>query len=74
MVLHQVQSLLCLTVPITIVVRSMRRALGGKIKYDFVDGSIQVPTDPFDPSIRAWTCCNMFVHSWIMNSMYLWKM
>lgn len=48
--------------------RSMRRALGGKMKYDFVDGSIPVPTDPFDPTFRAWTRCNMLVHSWIMNS------
>jgi len=46
----------------------MRRALGGKMKYDFVDGSILVPTDEFDPSFRAWTRCNMLVHSWIMNS------
>jgi hypothetical protein len=46
----------------------MRRALGGKMKYDFVDGSIPVPTDQFDPSFRAWTRCNMLVHSWIMNS------
>ncbi|MCI58573.1 receptor-like serine/threonine kinase, partial [Trifolium medium] len=25
--------------------RSMRRALGGKMKFDFVDGSIPVPID-----------------------------
>ncbi|RHN39409.1 putative gag-polypeptide of LTR copia-type [Medicago truncatula] len=47
--------------------RSMRRALGGKMKYDFVDGSIPVPTD-LDPLFRAWSRCNMLVHSWIMNS------
>lgn len=45
----------------------MCRALGGKMKYDFVDGSIPVPTD-LDPLFRAWSRCNMLVHSWIMNS------
>ncbi|PNY05212.1 flavonol sulfotransferase-like protein [Trifolium pratense] len=48
--------------------RSMRRALGGKMKFDFVDSSIPVPIDPFDPSLRAWSRCNMLVHSWILNS------
>ena len=48
--------------------RSMRRALGGKMKFDFVDGTIQIPTDSFDPTFRAWTRCNMLVHSWIMRS------
>jgi hypothetical protein len=47
--------------------RSMRRALGAKNKYDFVDGTIPVP-DSFDPSFKAWTRCNMLIHSWIMNS------
>ncbi|MCI53913.1 receptor-like serine/threonine kinase, partial [Trifolium medium] len=31
--------------------RSMRGALGAKIKYDFVDGTIPVPV-PFDPSYK----------------------
>ncbi|KAK2450734.1 putative mitochondrial protein [Trifolium repens] len=48
--------------------RSMRRALGGKMKIEFVDGSIPVPLDDFDPSFRAWNRCKMLVHSWIMNS------
>jgi hypothetical protein len=48
--------------------RSMRRAFGGKLKLEFVDGSILVPLDEFDPSFRSWNCCNMLVHSWIMNS------
>ncbi|MCH79800.1 retrovirus-related Pol polyprotein from transposon TNT 1-94, partial [Trifolium medium] len=48
--------------------RSMRRALGAKLKFEFLDGTIPVPTDPFDPSFRAWTRCNMLVLSWIMNS------
>ncbi|GAU35381.1 hypothetical protein TSUD_57300 [Trifolium subterraneum] len=39
--------------------RSMRRALGGKLKIEFIDGSIVVPTDQFDPSFRAWNRCNM---------------
>ncbi|GAU44842.1 hypothetical protein TSUD_400430 [Trifolium subterraneum] len=48
--------------------RSMRRALGGKLKLEFIDGSIPVPADQFDPSFRSWNRCNMLVHSWIMNS------
>lgn len=48
--------------------RSMKRDLGGKMKIEFIDGSHPVPTDSFDPSLRAWNCCNMLVHSWIMNS------
>jgi hypothetical protein len=47
--------------------RLMRRAIGAKNKFDFVDGTIQVPV-PFDPSYKAWSRCNMLVHSWIMNS------
>jgi hypothetical protein len=31
----------------------MRRALGGKLKLEFVDGTIPVPVDDFDPSFRA---------------------
>ncbi|XP_050876914.1 uncharacterized protein LOC127080648 [Lathyrus oleraceus] len=37
------------------------------MKYDFIDGSIMVPTDQFDPTFCAWRRCNMLVHSWIMN-------
>ncbi|KAK2451623.1 putative mitochondrial protein [Trifolium repens] len=48
--------------------RSMRRALGAKLKIEFIDGTLPQPLDPFDPSIRAWNRCNMLVHSWIMNS------
>lgn len=48
--------------------RSMRRALGAKNKFDFVDGTIPVPIDDFDPSLKAWTRCNMLIHSWLMNS------
>ncbi|CAJ2656892.1 unnamed protein product [Trifolium pratense] len=47
--------------------RSMRRALGGKNKFEFVDGSIPIPTD-FDPNFKAWNHCNMLIHSWILNS------
>jgi hypothetical protein len=46
----------------------MRRALGGKLKLEFVDGSIHVLVDDFNPSFRAWNRCNMLVHSWILNS------
>ncbi|PNX71970.1 retrovirus-related Pol polyprotein from transposon TNT 1-94 [Trifolium pratense] len=45
----------------------MRRPLGAKNKFDFVDGTIPVP-NPFDPSYKAWCRCNMLIHSWIMNS------
>ncbi|MCI07650.1 retrovirus-related pol polyprotein from transposon TNT 1-94, partial [Trifolium medium] len=45
----------------------MRRALGAKNKFDFVDGMISIP-NPFDPSYKAWCRCNMLIHSWIMNS------
>jgi hypothetical protein len=45
----------------------MRRAIGAKNKFDFVDGTIKVPDD-FDPSYRAWCRCNVLIHSWIMNS------
>jgi hypothetical protein len=48
--------------------RSLRRALGGKLKFEFVDGTIHVPVCHFDPSFRAWNKCNMLVHSWILNS------
>lgn len=47
--------------------RSMRRALGSKNKYKFVDGSIEVPNIA-DPSYIAWERCNLLVHSWVMNS------
>jgi hypothetical protein len=48
--------------------RSMRRALGAKLKLEFIDGTLPQPLDHFDPSIRAWNRCNMLVHSWILNS------
>ena len=47
--------------------QSMRRALGAKNKFNFVDGSIPIP-DTLDPSYKAWSCCNMIIHSWIINS------
>ncbi|PNX68438.1 retrovirus-related Pol polyprotein from transposon TNT 1-94 [Trifolium pratense] len=46
----------------------MQRALGGKMKHGFLDGTILVVTDQLDPTYRAWNSCNMLVHSWIMNS------
>ena len=33
--------------------RSMRRALGGKMKFEFVDGSISPVFDEFDPLFFA---------------------
>jgi hypothetical protein len=45
----------------------MRRALGGKNKFEFMDGSIPVPTE-FDPNFKAWNRCNNLIHSWILNS------
>jgi hypothetical protein len=46
----------------------MRRALGSKNKFDFVDRTIDVPDDDFDPRFKAWSRYNMLVHSWLMNS------
>jgi len=48
--------------------RSMRRELGGKMKYELVDGTIEPIVDDFDPLFRHWNRCNYLVHSWIMNS------
>lgn len=55
------------TIPIITLGHDQFTTLGGKNKFDFVDGSIHVPTK-FDPSFKAWNRCNMLVHSWIMNS------
>lgn len=38
------------------------------MKLKFIDGSLLVPVDSFDPSVHAWNRYNMLVHSWIMNS------
>ncbi|GAU32656.1 hypothetical protein TSUD_219060 [Trifolium subterraneum] len=46
---------------------SMRRALGAKLKFEFLDGSIPIPADSFNPSYRSWNRCNILIHSWIMN-------
>ncbi|GAU10619.1 hypothetical protein TSUD_418290 [Trifolium subterraneum] len=48
--------------------RSMKRALGAKMKLDFIDGTLPVPVDAFDPSFCAWNRCNQLVSSWILNS------
>jgi len=47
--------------------RAMRRGLGGKNKYQFVDGTILPPTFD-DLNFSAWERCNNLIHSWIMNS------
>jgi predicted unusual protein kinase regulating ubiquinone biosynthesis (AarF/ABC1/UbiB family) len=38
------------------------------MKLDFIDGSILIPADAFDPTFRAWNRCNQLVSSWILNS------
>lgn len=45
----------------------MHRGLGGKNKFQFVDGTI-VPPKPDDLSFQAWERCNNLINSWIMNS------
>lgn len=47
--------------------RVMCRALGGKMKLEFVDGTISVPVDDFDPYYHAWNKFNMLIHSWLIN-------
>jgi len=44
----------------------MRRALGGKMKFEFVDGTIPPVKDSLDLIFRAWNRCNMFVHSLVL--------
>lgn len=42
-------------------------ALGDKMKFEFVDGTILVVTDYFGYSFCVWNRCNTLLHSWIMN-------
>lgn len=49
--------------------RDVRRALVAKNKFKFLDGSITVPIDRFDPKLEAWERCNNMVQSWICNSL-----
>lgn len=42
-------------------------ALCGKMMLGFINGSIPVSVDDFDPSFRVWNRCNMLVHSWLFN-------
>ena len=45
----------------------MKRALGTKNKFAFVDGSVPIP--PMDDLNRnAWEHCNNLIHSWILNT------
>jgi hypothetical protein len=44
----------------------MCRALDTKNKFQFVDGSILVPT-LVDPNRQAWERCNYLINSWIAN-------
>lgn len=45
----------------------MRCSLGGKTKFNFVDGLIHILVE-FGPRFKAYNCCNMLVYSWIMTS------
>jgi hypothetical protein len=45
----------------------MKHALGAKMKLDFIDYTLPVPADAFDPSFRAWNRCNQLVSSWLLN-------
>ena len=47
--------------------RFMKRALGAKNKFAFVDGSIPIPPSN-DMNRSAWECCNPLIHYWILNS------
>jgi len=46
---------------------SRARSLGGKMKFEFVDGTIPSVTYNFDPIFHAWNHCNMLIHSWILK-------
>jgi len=37
------------------------------MKFEFVDGTISLVYDDFDPLFHLWNRCNMLVHSWIVN-------
>ncbi|PNY02311.1 retrovirus-related Pol polyprotein from transposon TNT 1-94 [Trifolium pratense] len=46
----------------------MKRALGAKKKFDFIDETLHVPEDDFDPAFQAWHRCNQLVSAWILSS------
>ncbi|PNY12985.1 retrovirus-related Pol polyprotein from transposon TNT 1-94 [Trifolium pratense] len=46
----------------------MKRALGTKMKFDFVTDALPMPDDDFDPAYCAWHRCNQLISSWILNS------
>lgn len=45
----------------------MRQALDSKNKFGFIDETIIIPTE-FNSNFKAWSRCNMLVHSQIMIS------
>ncbi|XP_019442299.1 PREDICTED: uncharacterized protein LOC109347022 [Lupinus angustifolius] len=47
--------------------RSMRMSLISKQKFEFMDGSIQMPAKD-DPTFKAWARANNMVASWIIRS------
>ncbi|XP_019420743.1 PREDICTED: uncharacterized protein LOC109330930 [Lupinus angustifolius] len=48
--------------------RAMRRGLGSKNKYKFVNGTIRMPNTT-DPTFEAWERCNNMIVSWINRSL-----
>ncbi|XP_035545942.1 uncharacterized protein LOC118348427 [Juglans regia] len=48
--------------------RAIRRALHMKNKLGFISSSLPQPTDPNDPLLDLWNCCNDMVASWLQNS------
>lgn len=49
--------------------KCMTRALLGKNKLEFLDGSIPLP-DTFDPEHKLWLRCNNLALYWIINSVF----
>lgn len=45
----------------------MKRVLGAKNKWKFVDAYIKVPGD-YDLNFAQWECYNHLIDSWIINS------
>lgn len=46
----------------------MHRTWGVKMKFEFLNDTIQMRIDPFGPSVCGWNRRNMLIHSLIMNS------
>lgn len=48
--------------------RTVKMALGAKLKLGFIDGSVSKP-EFGDPNLQRWTRCDYMVTCWILNSM-----